>query len=123
MALAGVPQTPHPIVGYFGVYPARMAGALAPLRDSRKRQIGENGPCGTPANVKTVHLEPATVLVRSLRRKNECYLYNFVKFSLSAFITTQKLERLIAAAPNMGVMPTPNMGIHTPAANGMPTTL
>ena len=29
----------------------------------------------------------------------------------------------MAAAPNMGVMPTPNTGIHTPAANGMPTTL
>ena len=51
------------------------------------------------------------------------YLRSLTKFSRSAFITTQKLERLMAAAPNMGVMPTPNTGIHTPAANGMPTTL
>ena len=51
------------------------------------------------------------------------YLRSLTKFNRSAFITTQKLERLMAAAPNMGVMPTPNTGIHTPAANGMPTTL
>ena len=51
------------------------------------------------------------------------YLRSLTKFNRSAFITTQKLERLIAAAPNMGVMPTPNTGIHTPAASGMPTTL
>ena len=53
----------------------------------------------------------------------DAYLRSLTKFSLSAFITTQKLERLMAAAPNMGVMPTPNTGIHTPAASGMPTTL
>ena len=51
------------------------------------------------------------------------YLRSLTKFNRSAFITTQKLERLMAAAPNMGVMPTPNTGIHRPAANGMPTTL
>ena len=51
------------------------------------------------------------------------YLRSLTKFNRSAFITTQKLERLMAAAPNMGVMPTPNTGIHTPAASGMPTTL
>ena len=53
----------------------------------------------------------------------DAYLRSLTKFNRSAFITTQKLERLMAAAPNMGVMPTPNTGIHTPAANGMPTTL
>ena len=53
----------------------------------------------------------------------DTYLRSLTKFNRSAFITTQKLERLIAAAPNMGVMPTPNTGIHRPAANGMPTTL
>ena len=53
----------------------------------------------------------------------DAYLRSLTKFNRSAFITTQKLERLMAAAPNMGVMPTPNTGIHRPAANGMPTTL
>ena len=53
----------------------------------------------------------------------DAYLRSLTKFNRSAFITTQKLERLMAAAPNMGVMPTPNTGIHTPAASGMPTTL
>jgi len=68
-ALAGAPQTPHPMVGYFGVYPARMAGALAPLREPRKRQIGEKGPCGTPANVKLGKMALAGALQTSNRGK------------------------------------------------------
>ena len=51
------------------------------------------------------------------------YLYNFTKFSRSAFMTTQKLDRLIAAAPNIGSSIQPVIGIHTPAASGMPITL
>ena len=51
------------------------------------------------------------------------YLYNSTKFSRSAFMTTQKLDRLIAAAPNIGSSIQPVIGIHTPAASGMPITL
>ena len=51
------------------------------------------------------------------------YLYSFTKFSRSAFMTTQKLDRLIAAAPNIGSSIQPVIGIHTPAASGMPITL
>ena len=45
------------------------------------------------------------------------------RFSLNAFETTQKLDRLIAAAPNMGLSVQPKRGIHTPAASGIPMTL
>ena len=45
------------------------------------------------------------------------------KFRRSAFVTTQTLERLIAAAPNIGFSCQPKSGIHTPAASGMPITL
>ena len=45
------------------------------------------------------------------------------KLSLSALDTTQKLDKLIAAAPNIGLNSQPNIGIHTPAANGIPITL
>ena len=38
-------------------------------------------------------------------------------------MTTQKLDRLIAAAPNIGSSIQPVIGIHTPAASGMPITL
>ena len=52
----------------------------------------------------------------------QCRL-NLIRFNLSAFITTQKLERLIAAAPNIGLSSHPKIGIHTPAASGIPITL
>ena len=45
------------------------------------------------------------------------------KFNRNALETTQKLLKLIAAAPNMGLSSQPNIGIHTPAASGMPITL
>ena len=45
------------------------------------------------------------------------------RFSRSAFVTTQKLERLMAAAPNIGFSVHPKIGIHTPAASGIPITL
>ena len=45
------------------------------------------------------------------------------RFSRSAFITTQKLERLIAAAPNIGLSCRPKMGINAPAAIGIPMQL
>ena len=44
------------------------------------------------------------------------------RFSRSAFDTTQKLERLMAAAPNMGFSVSPK-GMKSPAASGMPMTL
>lgn len=40
-------------------------------------------------------------------------LYSLQKLSLNAFDTTQKLERLIAAAPNIGLSVSPS-GINTP---------
>ncbi len=43
--------------------------------------------------------------------------------SLKALVTTQKLDRLIAAAANMGFKPQPNVGYNTPAASGIPITL
>ena len=46
-----------------------------------------------------------------------------VKFNLSAFVTTQKLDRLMANAPNIGLSVQPNIGIHTPAASGIPIIL
>ena len=45
------------------------------------------------------------------------------KLSLSALVTTQKLERLIAAAPNMGLSAILNTGISAPAAIGIPMQL
>ena len=45
------------------------------------------------------------------------------KFSLSALDTTQKLDKLMAAAPNMGFSFHPRTGIKSPMARGMPTTL
>ena len=45
------------------------------------------------------------------------------RFSLSAFVTTQKLDRLIAAAPNIGLSVQPKIGIQTPAASGIPMML
>ena len=50
-------------------------------------------------------------------------LYSFTKFSRSAFMTTQKLDRLIAAAPNIGFNFQPSRLMNTPAASGMPITL
>ncbi len=44
------------------------------------------------------------------------------RLSRSALDTTQKLERLMAAAPSMGFSVSPS-GINTPAAMGMPTVL
>ena len=41
------------------------------------------------------------------------------ELSLNALVTTQKEDRLIAAAPNIGLRVRPNK----PAARGMPTTL
>ena len=48
---------------------------------------------------------------------------SFTKLSLSAFVTTQKLDRLIAAAPNIGFIPQPRTDMNTPAASGMPMML
>ena len=45
------------------------------------------------------------------------------RFNLNAFETTQKLERLIAAAPNTGERVSPKNGINAPAASGIPTAL
>ena len=46
--------------------------------------------------------------------------YIFTRLSLKALVTTQKLERLIAAAPNIGFISQPVRCIHTPAASGIP---
>ena len=48
--------------------------------------------------------------------------YSLQKFSRRALDTTQKLDRLMAAAPNMGFRVSPR-GTNTPAARGMPMTL
>ena len=45
------------------------------------------------------------------------------RFNLRAFATTQKLERDIAAAANMGLSCSPKSGIKTPAAIGIPIVL
>ena len=45
------------------------------------------------------------------------------RFSLSAFVTTQKLDKLIAAAPNIGFNLIWKSGYHSPAASGIPITL
>ena len=42
----------------------------------------------------------------------------FLAFNLKAFVTTQTLDKLIAAAPNIGFSVIPNTGYHTPAARG-----
>jgi hypothetical protein len=47
----------------------------------------------------------------------------FAIFSRSAFETTQKLDRLIAIAPNIGSSSHPKRGINTPAASGIPIML
>ena len=44
------------------------------------------------------------------------------RFSRRALLTTQKLDRLMAAAPNIGLRVSPS-GMKTPAASGMPMTL
>ena len=44
------------------------------------------------------------------------------RFNRSALLTTQKLDRLMAAAPNMGFRVRPK-GMNTPAASGMPMVL
>ena len=49
------------------------------------------------------------------------YILN--RFSLNAFVTTQKLDRLIAAAPNIGFNFQPKTGIQIPAASGIPIAL
>ena len=49
------------------------------------------------------------------------YILN--RFSLNAFVTTQKLDRLIAAAPNIGFNFQPKIGIQIPAASGIPIAL
>ncbi len=66
---------------------------------------------------------PVGATVKSPAPRLFLYLYSFTKFSRSAFMTTQKLDRLIAAAPNIGSSIQPVIGIHTPAASGMPITL
>ena len=50
-------------------------------------------------------------------------LFSLTKFNLSAFVTTKKLERLIAAAANIGFNCHPRNFINTPAAKGIPITL
>ena len=49
--------------------------------------------------------------------------YSLKRFNRRALVTTQKLDRLMAAAPNIGFKVQPKMGIHTPAAKGIPITL
>ena len=49
--------------------------------------------------------------------------YTLHRFSRKALVTTQKLDRLIAAAPNIGLSFHPNKGYHKPAASGIPITL
>ena len=49
--------------------------------------------------------------------------YIFIRLSLNALVTTQKLDKLIAAAPNIGLSVHPNTGIHAPAASGIPIQL
>ena len=72
---------------------------------------------GTVIPAKIVSVLPYFVLllysVRWIRKR----------FSLKALVTTQKLERLMAAAPNMGFNFQPKTGYHNPAARGIPTTL
>ena len=48
---------------------------------------------------------------------------NRIKFSLSALQTTKKLDKLIAAAPNIGFNCQPKIGSKAPAASGMPIML
>ena len=50
-------------------------------------------------------------------------LWILTRLSRNAFVTTQKLERLIAAAPNIGLSVQPVSGIQQPAASGIPITL
>ena len=57
-----------------------------------------------------------------LRRYLRCFLM-LNRLSLSAFATTHTLDRLMAAAPNIGFISQPNSGIQAPAASGMPMTL
>ena len=45
------------------------------------------------------------------------------RFSRSALVTTQKLDRLMAAAPNIGFSCQPNRWMNAPAASGMPRVL
>ena len=51
----------------------------------------------------------------------ESYILN--KFNLSALDTTQKLDRLMAAAANIGFSCQPSIEMNTPAAKGIPITL
>ena len=51
------------------------------------------------------------------------FYLNFILLSLRALLTTQKLERLIAAAPSMGFSSQPKMGVNTPAARGIQSAL
>ena len=43
--------------------------------------------------------------------------------NLKALVTTQKLDKLIANAPNIGFISHPKIGIQSPAAKGIPITL
>ena len=45
------------------------------------------------------------------------------KFKRRALDTTQKLDKLMAAAPNIGFSFQPNTGIQSPMASGIPITL
>ena len=51
----------------------------------------------------------------------ELYIEN--QFKRNALVTTQKLDKLIAAAPNIGFNCQPKIGIQSPAANGIPIAL
>jgi len=52
-----------------------------------------------------------------------CVIEDKPRFKRRAFVTTQKLDKLMAAAPNIGFNCQCSSGIHTPAANGMPMIL
>ena len=102
------------------------AGLLQSKKDGKNHKttpqsaIADSSPyAGEPKQRAT----PVGATVESPAPRLFLYLYSFTKFSRSAFMTTQKLDRLIAAAPNIGSSIQPVIGIHTPAASGMPITL
>ena len=82
-----------------------------------------------PSIVMVFTIPCSVVMFRSSFRISFLILLSFDascirnRFRRRAFVTTQKLERLIAAAPNIGFSFQPNSGIHTPAASGIPMIL
>ena len=99
-------------------------GLLQSKKDRKKHKTTPQSPLGdSPLTEGAKRRNPCRGDCRIARFSFLFYLYSFTKFSRSAFMTTQKLDRLIAAAPNIGSSIQPVIGIHTPAASGMPITL